>query len=216
MRLSQNTLCTLPKWGWVTSSSSPSPKAILYSFQSHLSLDSGMGLEPPNDSKVDSRTCPTTPLTTHISRRPPLSRTQSGTTVYVTKHPRPQRFAWLIEPISIHEWEWELIHYFLQWMGMGTYSSFFREWTQVWLDFSFRSKNVTKTLVGQLQPSQWLKVTKRLELQIPELLESLLLIRDPFLLNLESSLRNLPLLRDKCLHLLENYILTIAKVHIYA
>ena len=140
MRLSQNTLCTLPKWGWVTSSSSPSPKAILCYFQSHLSLDSGMGLEPPNDSKVDSRTCPTTPLTTHISRRPPLSRTQSGTTVYVTKHPRPQRFAWLIEPISIHEWEWELIHYFLQWMGMGTYSSFFMNGPKSGLTFRFVAK----------------------------------------------------------------------------
>ena len=30
-----------------------------------------------------------------------------------------------IEAILIHEWEWELIHYFSQWMGMGINSSFF-------------------------------------------------------------------------------------------
>ena len=67
-------------------------KAKHFSLQPHLSLDSGMGLEPTKASKMDSSTCPTTPLTAHISRRPPLSRTQSGTTVYVTKHPRPQRY----------------------------------------------------------------------------------------------------------------------------
>ena len=30
-----------------------------------------------------------------------------------------------IEAILIHEWEWELIHYFSQLMGMGINSSFF-------------------------------------------------------------------------------------------
>ena len=63
---------------------------FLHHLQPHLSLDSGMGLEPPTTSD-NSRTCPTTPLNTHISRmgKPPLSRTQSGTTVnFAIKHPK--------------------------------------------------------------------------------------------------------------------------------